>query len=76
MSTLTEVTKEALTLSVDERVVLAHRLWGSVEHLVSPETEKAWMNEVDRRWREVENGEVRCLPADEVMKRARESLER
>jgi len=75
MKTLTEVTNEPLALPVAERVVLAQRVWNSVEHFASSEIEKAWMDEADRRWVEIEEGKAQCLPADEVMRRARESLE-
>jgi len=75
MRTLAEVTNEALALPVEERVVLAQRVWNSVEHFASSEIEKAWMDEADRRWVEIEEGKAQCLPADEVMRRARESLE-
>lgn len=74
MSTLTDVTKEALSLPVEDRVILAQRVWESVEHFASADVEKAWMDEVDRRWREIEEGMVQCQPADQVMKRARQSL--
>ena len=76
MSTLTDVTKEALSLSIEDRVVLAQRVWDSVAHFADADVEKAWMDEADRRWREIEEGKVRCQPAAEVMKRARESLNR
>lgn len=75
MSTLTDVTKEALGLPVEDRVVLAQRVWDSVEHFANADVEKAWMEEADRRWREIEEGKVQCQPADRVMERARESLE-
>ncbi len=76
MSTLTDVTKKAMALPVEDRVVLAQRVWESVEHFASREVEKAWLDEADRRWHEIEEGKVRCPPADEVMKRARKSLAR
>ena len=76
MSTLSEVTNEALALSVDERVVLAQRVWDSVEHFASSEIEKAWLDTADLRWMEIEEGKVQCLPAEDVMQRARESLRR
>ncbi len=76
MSTLTDVTKEALTLPVEDRVVLAQRVWESMAHFASADVEKAWMDEADRRWKEIEEGKVQCQLADEVMKRARESLGR
>jgi putative addiction module component (TIGR02574 family) len=74
MSTHTDVTKEALSLPVDDRVVLAQRVWDSMEHFADADLEKAWMAEADRRWREIEEGTVQCHPADEVMRQARESL--
>ncbi|MBM4083048.1 MAG: addiction module protein [Planctomycetes bacterium] len=76
MKTLSDVTKEALALPVEDRVVLAQRVWQSVEHFASPEIEKAWLDEADRRWQEIEEGKVRCQPADKVMKRARATLAR
>jgi putative addiction module component (TIGR02574 family) len=75
MRVLSKVTNEPLALPVDERVVLAQRVWDSVEHFASSEIEKAWMDEADRRWLEIEEGKAQCQPADEVMRRARESLE-
>lgn len=75
MKTLANVTKEALSLSVEERVLLAQRVWDSVEHFASADVETAWTEEADRRWKEIEEGKVQCQPADAVMKRARRSLE-
>lgn len=74
MSRLTDVTDQALALPAEERIILAQRVWDSVEHFANSEVEKAWMQEVDRRWREIEEGKVQCLPAEQVMKQARERL--
>ncbi|MBN1102700.1 MAG: addiction module protein [Deltaproteobacteria bacterium] len=74
MSRLTDVTDQALALPVEERVILAQRVWDSVGHFANLEVEKAWMQEVDRRWREIEEGKVKCLPAEQVMNQARERL--
>jgi putative addiction module component (TIGR02574 family) len=76
MSMLSDVTKQALDLPLEERLILMQRVWDSVEQFISPEVEKAWMDEADRRWQEIEEGKARCLPADQVMKQARESLGR
>jgi putative addiction module component (TIGR02574 family) len=74
MRTLDEVTNEVLALPVEERVVLAQRVWDSVEHFASEDVEKTWMEESDKRWREIEEGKVQCLPVDQVMDKARKSL--
>ena len=76
MSTLAEVTSKALALNVEERVLLAQRIWDSVEHFTSREVEKAWLDEAGRRWREIETGKVQVVAGEDVMKRARESLTR
>ena len=71
MSMLSDVTKKALDLPSEERIILVQRVWDSVGHFVSPEVEQAWMDEADRRWQEIEEGKVQCLPADQVIKQAR-----
>ena len=76
MSMLSNVTKQALDLLIEERIILMQRIWDSVGHFINPEVEKAWLDEVDRRWQEIEEGKVQCLPADQVMKQAHESLGR
>ncbi len=40
------------------------------------EIEKAWMDEADRRWQEIKEGKVKCIPAEEVMKQARDALKK
>ena len=71
MSTATlELTKQAMTLPADERVLLALRLWESVQDFVDPDIEQAWLEEVETRWSEIKDGIVECLPVEEVMKKA------
>ncbi len=71
-----ELTDQAMVLPPDERFLLATRLWESLENFISPEIERAWLEESERRWHEIEKGKVRCIPAQEVMQKARERLER
>jgi len=75
MSTTTiELSQQILALPIDERVILAQRVWNSVEHFVDPKIEKVWLDEAERRWQEIEQGKVQCIPAEEVMRKARASL--
>lgn len=75
MSTATlELTKQAMTLPADERVLLALRLWESVQDFIDPDIEQAWLEDVETRWSEIKDGIVECLPAEEVMKKARARL--
>lgn len=73
---LYELTNQALSLSTDERAILAQRLWESIEGFIDPETEEAWLREAEKRWKEIEEGKVKCIPVEEAMKEARASLSR
>lgn len=71
---LSEITDKALSLPIDDRVTLAQRLWDSIEGFIDPETEDAWLKEAEKRWQEIEEGRVECIPAEEAMKKAKASL--
>lgn len=65
---------KVLNLQIDERAILAQKIWDSIEHFVSPEVEAAWLAEADRRWREIEEKRVTCISAEEAIKKSRQSL--
>ena len=74
MSDLKELTQEALALPLEERVALAESLL-----LTVPESEPVWvdpavMEVAERRLRELESGQVRGIPAEEVLSRARAAI--
>lgn len=73
-ATVKQLARQVLALPVDDRASLAQKVCDSIEHFSNHETEKAWMEEADRRWREIEEGKVVCIPAEDVMRRARASL--
>ncbi len=66
-----ELTKKALALKPAERVELAEMLLASVDDFASPEIEIAWRAEVERRMKEIETGQAKLIPADEVHRKAR-----
>jgi len=65
---LTDVEKDALRLSAEDRARLAVRLLSSLEGTTeSPEQiEKLWIAEAERRFRELRDGVVQGIPAREV----------
>lgn len=74
-----EVLKAALDLPPKERIAVARELAKSVpapegEEPSEAECEAAWIEEVDRRIREVREGKVQEIPGEEVMARARALL--
>ena len=64
----------ALKLSLGERAHLAQKLLLSLEELSQEETEKVWLDEAVDRARELDEGEVRPIPATEVRQKAQKLL--
>jgi putative addiction module component (TIGR02574 family) len=67
-----ELETEALKLPADERERLAIRLLSSVESRLEFEAE--WIEEVERRARELDEGAVETIPADQVIRDALDRL--
>ena len=63
------VEKEALDLPVANRAKLAQRLLESLDQLSVEETEKLWLSEAARRAREIDDGKVQPVTADELERR-------
>ena len=55
---LREVFREAFELPENERGTLAGLLIESIEDPPDPDVEEQWAAEAERRWREIESGEV------------------
>jgi putative addiction module component (TIGR02574 family) len=63
---------QAMKLSPAERAELADKLWISVHS--KEEVDAAWEAEVARRIRQIDSGEVECIPWDTVMAQLRAKL--
>ncbi len=72
MSTIVDnVLAQALQMPPKERATIAERLLASLDTVADEEVEKAWQQEVQRRLAEIDNGEVVCLPWEQVLQRLR-----
>lgn len=71
---LSELTNKVLSLPIDDRTVLAQRLWESIEGFVDTDVEAEWLKVAEQRWRDIEEGRVQCIPAEEAMTTARSRL--
>jgi hypothetical protein len=68
-----ELYKAALALSTEEREELKRLLSMQPDSgYASPEIEKAWMDEIERRERDLSEGTDKWIPGDEVMRELRE----
>ena len=71
---LKQIEDEALHLSEEERAELAQKLLLSLDTPTMDEIEEDWLVEARRRARELDEGIVQPIPADEVRKKARALL--
>ena len=65
---LTQIFRDALELSDNERATLVGLLIESLEATddVDLDVEAAWAAEAERRWHEIESGAVKTIPWEEV----------
>jgi putative addiction module component (TIGR02574 family) len=61
----------ALELSVEERSWLAEQLWDSARTAKEREIDEAWMVEVERRVKSIEDGTAELIPAEQVFRELR-----
>jgi putative addiction module component (TIGR02574 family) len=69
-----ELLQKALALPENERAELAGNLISSLDTAVDPDVDAAWQDEVSRRAREVQSGEVKTVPWEEVRQKGRTLL--
>ena len=67
--TFTELWREAVELTEEERASLAGLLIDSLEGDPDADVETAWAAEIQRRVAEVESGTARTVPWEEVRRR-------
>ena len=67
---------EAMRLPPDQRLTLAHLILSSVEPAPSAEVDAAWDSEIRQRIERYDAGEVRGIPAAEVVAEAERRLRR
>ena len=64
----------ALNLPPDERAALAEKLLLSLDEASDAEVEQAWLSEAAHRARELDQGDVEAIPAEDVRRKARSLL--
>ena len=71
---LAELKEKAAELPEPERAELALSLIESLDGLPDEGVEEAWDREIERRLAEIERGEAKLIPAEEVFTRLRRRL--
>jgi Putative addiction module component len=71
---IAQIEAEALSLPIDARASLAHRLLLSLEEISEPEFDRLWGEESARRATEVDAGITQAISGEEVAREARALL--
>ena len=71
---LQSIEREALRLAPAHRAKLAHELLESLDTLSPEEIDELWLDEAERRLRELDAGQVELVPAEEVYRKAQALL--
>ena len=71
ISTYEEIMGAAMALSPDERERLAEHLIESLDPEDQDTIHRLWVEEAERRLKEIEDGVVEPIPGEEVMRRLR-----
>ena len=66
-----EILRAALSLSPDERATLADHLLASLDGPNKKEIDAAWVEEAERRMREIDEGKVELIDGEVVMQSLR-----
>jgi putative addiction module component (TIGR02574 family) len=66
---------ELMDLPPEARLELGERLIESVPGFADPEVRQAWSQEIARRVKEVDDGLVELIPAEDVLREARERID-
>ncbi len=74
MSIPAEKVAEVLALPMQDRAYLARQLIASLDDTVDADAETQWQEVIDRRSREIEEGNVSCRPVEQVVQDIRDKL--
>jgi putative addiction module component (TIGR02574 family) len=73
---LTSIEQEIRTLGASEEETLLHALWEELDGPPAANVEAAWLEEIHKRDRDIEEGRVEFVPADQVFRKLSESLKK
>jgi putative addiction module component (TIGR02574 family) len=65
------IVEQALKLSPTVRAEVAEKLIVSLDEVPDTDVEQAWQEEIQKRLRQIDRGEVKTIPWEEVQRRLR-----
>ncbi len=73
---LAEIEAKVRTLSAEEKVELIRALIADLDGPPDADVERAWLEEAQRRYRDITEGKVKAVPGDQVYKNLRSRLKK
>jgi len=67
-----KIVDDVLSLPTDQRLVLVNRILESLNVPTQPEIAALWAEEAERRIEQIEMGQVKPIPGDDVFRETRE----
>ena len=74
--TIEDIENEIRSLNADDRMHLLRDLIADLDGSMDEDVEKAWLEEAERRYKELKEGKSELIPAEEVFAKARARLKR
>ena len=74
-SMIDSTVEQLMKLPPEQRLEIGERLLDSVPMFPDKESEEKLAETVERRWKEIVEGQVKTIPGDEVFRRIREKLD-
>lgn len=71
---LDEILEKAMRLPVEAREALAASLFESLDQVIDEDVDSAWQQEIAKRIKDIQSGQVKTVPWEEVKKRGRSLL--
>lgn len=69
-----DLDREARKLSIDDKIELAYSLLASIDEEEDSEYERLWLEEIERRSREIDEGKLEWIPGEQVLAELRAKL--
>jgi len=74
--TIEDIENEIRSLSANDRMQLLRDLIADLDGSMDEDVEKTWLEEAERRYKQLKEGKVELIPAEEVFAQARARLKR
>ncbi len=71
---ITAIEADIRALSVSDKEALLRVLWEELDGAPDAAVDAAWLDEAQRRAHEIDEGLVKCVPADEVFAKAEQHI--